>query len=251
LNELNGKKEWKWKEEHQKVFEELKEKITSQLVFSLSRRKEKFRVETNTSGHAIGGVLSQEQDGKWKPIAFLSSIMQLAERNYEIYNKELLAIVKALSKWRQYLLDAMEPFKVWTDHENLKYFQESHKLNGRQAWWYLKLQDYDFTLKHILGKTNTKADILSRKEQVNTKEDNKDVELLKEELWQQRTTAEITIIKRKMTVEESNILKEIRRNVTREKEVIQALKKEDGLTWEEDGVVYIEGRIYILNNKKI
>ena len=75
-------------------------------------------------------------------------------------------------------------------------------------------------LKHILGKTNTKADILSRKEQVNTKEDNKDVQLLKEELWQQRTTAEITMIKRKTMVEEGNILKKIRRNTKREKEVI-------------------------------
>ena len=52
-------------------------------------------------------------------------------------------------------------------------------------------------------------------------------------------------------VEEGNILKEIRRNATREKEVIQALKKEDGLTWEEEGVIYIEGRIYIPNNKRI
>ena len=59
------------------------------------------------------------------------------------------------------------------------------------------------------------------------------------------------MIKRKMTVEESNILKEIRKNTTREKEVIQALKKEDGLTWEVDRVVYMEERIYILNNKKI
>ena len=63
--------------------------------------------------------------------------------------------------------------------------------------------------------------------------------------------AEITIIKRKTIVKENNILKEIRRNATREKEVVQALKKEDGLTWEEDRVVYIEERIYILNNKKI
>jgi len=63
-------------------------------------------------GHVIKGVLSQEQDGKWKPIAFLSRIIQLAEKNYEIYNKELLAIVKALTKWRQYLLDAMETFEV-------------------------------------------------------------------------------------------------------------------------------------------
>ena len=92
------------------------------------------------------------------------------------------------------------------------------------------MQDYDFTLKHIPGKTNTKADILSRKEQVNTKEDNKDVQLLKEELWQQRTMVEITMIKRKMTVEEGNILKEIKKNTTREKEVVQALKKDNGLT---------------------
>jgi len=59
------------------------------------------------------------------------------------------------------------------------------------------------------------------------------------------------MIKRKTTVEEGNILKEIKRNTTREREVVQALKKEDGLTWEEDGVVYMEERIYVPNNKKI
>jgi len=100
LNELKGKKEWKWEEEHQKVFEELKEKITSQPVLSLPRREGKFRVETDASGHVIGGVLSQEQEGKWKPIAFLSRTMQPAEQNYKIYDKELLAIVEALTKWR-------------------------------------------------------------------------------------------------------------------------------------------------------
>ena len=59
------------------------------------------------------------------------------------------------------------------------------------------------------------------------------------------------MIKRKTTVEENNILKEIRRNATREKEVVQALKKENGLTWEEDGVIYIEESVYVPNNKKI
>ena len=62
LNELKGKKEWKWEEEHQRAFEELKEKITSQPVLALPRREGKFRVETDASGHAIGGVLSQEQE---------------------------------------------------------------------------------------------------------------------------------------------------------------------------------------------
>ena len=108
--------------------------------------------------------------------------MQPTERNYEIYNKELLAIIEALAKWQQYLLDAMKLFEIWTDHENLKYFREPHKLNKWQARWYLKLQDYDFVLQHIPGKTNTKADILSRKDQVDTKNNNKNVQILKEDL---------------------------------------------------------------------
>jgi len=98
LNELKGKKEWIWNEKHQKDFEELKEKITSQLVLSLPKREGKFRVEIDVLGYAIGGVLSQEQEGKRKLIAFLFRIMQSVERNYEIYDKELLAIEEALSK---------------------------------------------------------------------------------------------------------------------------------------------------------
>ena len=64
LNELKGKKEWKWIKEHQKAFEELKKKIISQPVLSLPKREGKFRVETNASEHAIEEVLSQEQEGK-------------------------------------------------------------------------------------------------------------------------------------------------------------------------------------------
>ena len=100
LNELKDKKEWKWDKEHQKAFKELKEKITSQPVLSLPRKEGKFRVEIDASGHTIGGVLSQEQDGKWKPIVFLLRTIQPVEENYKIYDKELLAIVEALFKWR-------------------------------------------------------------------------------------------------------------------------------------------------------
>ena len=94
----------------------------------------------------------------------------------------------------------------------------------------MKLQDYDFKLKHILGKTNTKADILSWKDQVNMKEDNKDVQLLKDKIWVRRTTAKIMMLGQKVRPEESNILKKIRKNNTREKEVVQILEKKDGLT---------------------
>ena len=158
LNELKGKKGWKWEEEHKRAFEELKDKITSQPVLALLKRDGKEWIEIDASEHTIREVLSQEQEGKWKPIAFLSRTMQPAERNYEIYNKELLTIVEALTKWRQYLLDTIEKFKVWTDHENI------------------------FILYHIPGNTNIKADVLSRKDQVDMTDDNEYIKLLKNEL---------------------------------------------------------------------
>ena len=96
-----------------------------------------------------------------------------------------------------------------------------------------------------------KVDILSRKKQVNTKEDNKDVQLLKDEMWTRKTTVKIMMLRRKVITEESDIIKKIRKNNTREKEIIQALEKEDGLAWEEDGMAYMEGKIYVPNNKKL
>ena len=114
----------------------------------------------------------------------------------------------------------------------------------------MKLQDYDFILKHIPGKTNTKVDILSWKDQIDTKEDNKNVQLLKDEIWTRKITAKVTILERMMT-EESNIIKRIQRNNTREKEIVQVLEKNNRSTWKEERVVYMEGRIYMLNNKEI
>ena len=114
----------------------------------------------------------------------------------------------------------------------------------------MKLQDYNFILKHILGKTNTKVDILSWKDQIDTKEDNKVVQLLKDEIWTRKMTAKVTILERMMT-EESNIIKRIQRNNTREKEIVQVLEKNNRSTWKEERVVYMEGRIYMLNNKEI
>ena len=111
------------------------------------------------------------------------------------------------------------------------------------------MQDYDFVLQHIPGKTNTKVDILSRKDQINTKEDNKDVQLLKDEMWIRKTT--VKILGRKAVMEESNIIKKIWKNNTREKKILQTLEKKDGLAWEENEVVYMEGRIYMPNNKNL
>jgi hypothetical protein len=131
LNQLKRKdKEWNWGEEQQKAFEEIKTAIISKPVLVLPRDKGEFKVEMDASNFRIGAILSQQQNSFWHPIAFMSKTLTKAERNYEIYDKELLTIIKALRTWQQYLLDAKEQFKICTDHENLKYFREPQKLNA-------------------------------------------------------------------------------------------------------------------------
>ena len=116
------------------------------------------------------------QAGKWRVVAYRSSTFSDAERNYEIYDKEMLAIVQALKEWRHYLLGASRSFEVWTDHANLTYFRSPQKLNRRQARWRLDLAEFDFTLVHKPGKTLGKADLLSRRADYDRGEkDNSDV----------------------------------------------------------------------------
>jgi len=86
---------------------------------------------------------------------------------------------------------------------------------------------------------------------VDTKNDNKDVQILKEDLWIRRTTVEVTMLKRDKTMNKNKIVKEIQKNNTREQEMQQMLKKKDRSTWEQDGIVYVEEKIYIPNNWKL
>jgi len=86
---------------------------------------------------------------------------------------------------------------------------------------------------------------------VDTKNNNKDIQILKEDLWMRRTTAEVIMLKRDKITNNNEIVEEIQRNNTKEQKVQQLLKKEDRSTWEQGGIVYIEGKIYIPNNQKL
>ena len=83
-----------------------------------------FQIEADSSDFAMGAVLSQQssEDGKWHPVAFLSKSLSAVEQNYDIHDKEMLAIVRALEEWRHFLKGAKHKFKIWTDHKNLEYF---------------------------------------------------------------------------------------------------------------------------------
>jgi len=122
-----------------------------------------MRVEANASEYATGGVLSMKYENeKWRPVAFISKSLNEAERNYEIHDKEILAIVRCLDEWRHLLEGAQNKFEIWSDHKNLEYFMSSQKLNQRQAQWALYLSRFDFMLKHVPGSSMGKADSLSK-----------------------------------------------------------------------------------------
>ena len=157
-------KRWEWTEREEKVFKELKERFTREPVLAAPDIDKKMRMEVDTSDYATGGVLSMEcKDGLWRPVAFLSKLLNETERNYEIHDKEMLAIVRGLEAWRHLLEGAQYKFEIWTDHKNLEYFMKVQKLNRRQARWALYLSQFDFTLKHVAGAKMGKVDGLSRR----------------------------------------------------------------------------------------
>ncbi len=155
------------------------------MVLAIPTEEGKFHVEADASEGAIGAVLSQEQGRKWHPVTFLSKALTFMEQNYEIYNKELLAIMLTLDEWRHYLMGAAQDFEIWTDHWNLQYFQKPQKLDWWQACWVTKLAGYHFSLHHKPGIANKKDDLLSRwADHKQGKEDNDKIVVLKpEHFW--------------------------------------------------------------------
>ena len=115
-------------------------------------KSKQFQVETDTSLVATGAVLRQRDvTGAWHPCAYLSQSFNAAERNYDIYDRELLAIVRAFEEYHKYFYGSPYPVQVFTDHKNLTYFRKPQKLNRRQARWHTELQEYNFTLIHKPG----------------------------------------------------------------------------------------------------
>ena len=118
-------KKWDWTKREEKAFRELKERFTKEPVLAALDIDKKIRMEVDASDYATGGVLSMEcKDGLWRPVAFLSKLLNETERNYEIYDKEMLAIIRGLEAWRHLLEGVQTKFKIWTDHKNLEYFMK-------------------------------------------------------------------------------------------------------------------------------
>jgi len=175
------------------------------------------------------------------------------EQNYEIHNKEMLAIIPALEEWRHFLEGARHLVEIWTDHKNLEYFITAKKLNCRQARWSLYLARFDFKLVHCPGRSMGKPDALSqRPDHSKGASNNEDMVLLRPEL-----IAVQALEKLYLEGPERDMLREIRQGNQRgeqeepiakaARELQQASSKTVCSTeWlEEDRVLQFRGKIYV------
>jgi hypothetical protein len=133
----------------------------------------------------MGAVLLQKkEDGKKHPIAYYSKTLSAAERNYDVYNLELLAIVNAMDHWRLYLAGSPHKVIIYSDHQNLLYWKEPHKISRRVAREVLMLSEYNFEIRHIKGTANGRADALSRRPDYDQgHEDNQNIVVLPEQVF--------------------------------------------------------------------
>ena len=157
LTQLLKKDDFKWDKEAQAAFEELKTAMTTVPVLAVPTFSKPFALETDASGKGIGAVLLQEG----RPVAYMSQ--KLSERNQgkSVYERELMAIVLAIQKWRHYLLG--QHFIVYTDQKSLKFLLDQRIGGEEQNKWVAKLMGYDFEIRYKVGSKNKVADALSRK----------------------------------------------------------------------------------------
>jgi hypothetical protein len=167
FNLTKNEQKWQWGSSEVSAFRKLKELV--------------FHIEADSSDFTTGAVLSQlsMEDGKWHPVAYYSKSLSETERNYEIHDMEMLAIIRALDEWQHFLEGVTHKVEIWTDHKNLEYFMSAKKLNRRQARWSLTLARFDFVMHHQPGKSMGKSDALSRRaDHGDGSEDNRDFTLL-------------------------------------------------------------------------
>jgi len=163
LTKKEAEKEWAWNPEAETAFKELKQRFTTAPVLAHFDASKPVIIETDVSDFAIGAVLSQrDEENRLHPVVFHSRKFQPAEINYEIHDKELLAVVDAFKHWRRYCEGATHQVQDYSGHQNLEYFTTMKVLNRRQARWAQELAGIDFRIYYRPGTQNGKPDALSR-----------------------------------------------------------------------------------------
>src|SRR5882724_9910445 len=157
-----------WGPDHTKAFKMLKPAFTQAPILVHFNPDNPIVVETDASYYAIAAIILQisPDDGDIHPITFYSCSMQPAELNYEIYNRELLAIFKAFRQWRNYLEGSAHVVLVLSDHKNLEYFATTKQLICNQVHWSEYLSGFNYLIRYHAGQLGTKPDALTHPEDV-------------------------------------------------------------------------------------
>jgi transposase InsO family protein len=160
---LRKENKFVWNLEADRAFRGIKAQFTKEAVLVFPDRIKPFILYTDCSKVALGAVLAQLDDNnKERTISFYSRSLTPAEKNYPIYDKEMLAIKASFSHWRHLLIQTENPVKVYCDHKNLTYFKNPQLLNERQSRWHEFLADFNYEIYYLPGKENVVADALSR-----------------------------------------------------------------------------------------
>jgi hypothetical protein len=170
LNLTKKATSWNWDEDCNRAFETLKTLVCERPVLTQPDYTKRFILHTDASAYGVGAVLLQEGElnpskpskPRLHPIAYYSATFTPTERNYDIYERELLAVIKSLYHWRYHLKWTRHPFLLVMDHANLTFWKAPQDLNRRTARWHGFLQDYWFEIIHAPGKMHMAVDFLSR-----------------------------------------------------------------------------------------
>ena len=229
----------------------LKKKFEETPVLLMPNPVKPFVIESNTSKFATGAVLQQQDDnGDWHPCRYISHPFDATQRNYEIYDRELLGIIQALETWQHYLQGSSHPTIIFSDHKNLTYFRSAQKLNRWQAHWSLFLSQFKLKLVHVPGSQMVQSDALSRHSDLcpNDETNNMDITLLPDSLFIQTIDTEMH------NLVATNLMKD---DIV--KDVIEALKsnktpsiKSALSDWKiDDGLLFFKSRCYIPNTPSL
>ena len=157
-------KNQKQDKEQKELFKEIKNKFTKEPILKIYRLELPTRVKIDLLNFILGACMVQKYKDKIQHlIAYYSQKLIPPELNYNIYNKELLAIVTVLKEWRAFLQGIIEPFIIKTDYKNLIRFLTTKELNRRQVKWVKMLAEYYFKIKYVKGTDNVRVNTLSRK----------------------------------------------------------------------------------------
>ena len=154
---------FQWEDQHTQALDCLIHMVTTVLVLGCPDLERQYFLEVDVSAFALGGVLFQYNEaGRQQDVTYFSKALTPPERNYDIWDREFLAIVAVLRHWRHLLVGTRDPMVVLTDHTNLQYYRHPQKINQRVARYISFLEDFNYQLKHIPSVRNH-ADALSRR----------------------------------------------------------------------------------------